>query len=65
MLFLVKSDVAIRPFVPVDRLPLEFTALEGSSEEGFMRDKFYYGTRARYRLTFGYWQRALKATFSA
>ena len=43
---------------------MEFTALEERSDEGFMREKFLYGVRARYRITYGYWQYALKLTFA-
>ncbi len=63
--YLLKTDVAVRPFIFQDRIPLEFTALEGQSAEGFRRDKFLYGVRARYRMTLGYWQYALKVTFTA
>ncbi|MCH8913776.1 MAG: Mu-like prophage major head subunit gpT family protein [Planctomycetes bacterium] len=63
--YLLKTDVAVRPFIFQDRIPLEFTALEGASDEGFRRDKFLYGVRARYRMTLGYWQYALKVTFTA
>jgi phage major head subunit gpT-like protein len=60
----LKTDASIRPFVFLDRIPLEFTALENQSEEGFMRDRFLYGVRARYRLTYGLWQHAVKVTFT-
>ncbi len=63
--YLLKTDVAVRPFIFQDRIPLEFTALEQNSDEGFRRDKFLYGVRARYRMTYGYWQYALKITFAA
>ena len=63
--YLAKTDVSIRPFIFQDRKPIEFTALEADSEEGFKRDKFLYGIRARYRLTYGYWQYCLKNTFTA
>ncbi|NOT01323.1 MAG: hypothetical protein HOP29_11925 [Phycisphaerales bacterium] len=33
-----------------DREPVEFTSLTESREEGFTREKFLYGVRARYRL---------------
>lgn len=62
--YLLKTDVAVRPFILQDRIPLEFTALEQNSDEGFRRDKFLYGVRARYRMTYGYWQYALKITFA-
>ena len=43
----LKTDASIRPFVFLERIPLEFTALENQSEEGFMRDRFLYGVRVR------------------
>jgi phage major head subunit gpT-like protein len=63
--YLLKTDVAVRPFIFQDRIPLEFTALEGQSDEGFRRDVYLYGVRARYRMTYGYWQYALKVAFTA
>ena len=35
-----------------------FDALEGSSENGFLRDQFLYGVRARYNVGFGDWRAA-------
>jgi phage major head subunit gpT-like protein len=62
--YVFKTDAGIRPFILQDREPLEFKALaEGSSEE-FLREKHYYGVRARYRMTYGLWQHALKVTFT-
>ncbi len=43
---------------------MEFTALTEESDEGFRREKFLYGVRARYRITYGYWQFAVEVTFS-
>jgi len=57
---LLKTDAAVRPLIFQDREPVEFTALTEDSEEGFRREKFLYGVRARYRLTYGYWQYAVK-----
>jgi hypothetical protein len=58
--FLLKTDVPVRPFIFRDRDPIEFTALEGKSDEGFMREKYLYGVRARYAMTCGYWQHAIQ-----
>jgi phage major head subunit gpT-like protein len=58
--YLLKTDAAIRPFIFQDREPVEFTAQTEESDEGFRREKFLYGVRARYRLTYGYWQYAVK-----
>lgn len=62
--YLLKTNVAVRPFIFQDREPIEFNSLEQNSESGFRREVYEYGVRARYRMTYGYWQRALKVTFS-
>lgn len=58
--YLFKIDGAIRPVIFQDREPVEFTALTENSDEGFRREKFLYGVRARYRMTYGYWQFAVR-----
>ncbi len=62
--YLLKTDVAVKGIVFQDRMPLEFTAQERDSESGFRREKYEYGVRARYRLTYGYWQFALRLKFA-
>ena len=62
--YLLKCDVSVRPFIFQDRVAIEFTALEKDSEEGFKRDKYLYGVRARYRVTYGYWQYAIRNVFT-
>jgi len=62
--YLLKTDVSVRPFIFQDRKPIEFTALTENSEEGFKRDKFLYGIRARYCVTYGYWQYAVRNVFT-
>lgn len=44
-------------------VPVEFTALEANSgsEAAFMRDRYYYGVRARYNVGYGLWQAAYGA----
>jgi len=61
--YLLKTDGVIRPLIFQDREPVEFTALTEESEEGFRREKFLYGVRARYRLAYGYWQFAVRMDF--
>lgn len=61
--YLLKTDGVIRPFIFQDREPIEFTALTEDSDEGFRREKFLYGVRARYRLAYGYWQFAVATDF--
>ena len=63
--YLLKTDGVIRPLLFQDREPVEFNALTEDSDEGFRREKFLYGVRARYRLAFGYWQFAVRMNFVA
>ena len=63
--YLVKTDGVIRPFLFQDREPVEFTALTEESDEGFRREKFLYGVRARYRLAYAYWQFGVRVDFVA
>ena len=63
--YLVKTDGVIRPFIFQDREPVEFTALAEESDEGFRREKFLYGVRARYRLAYAYWQFGVRVDFVA
>ena len=62
--YLVKTDAVIRPFIFQDREPIEFTALTEDSDEGFRREKYLYGVRARYRITYGYWQFGVRVDFT-
>jgi phage major head subunit gpT-like protein len=62
--YLLKTDGVIRPLIFQDREPVEFTALTEDSDEGFRREKFLYGVRARYRIAYGYWQFAVRTDFT-
>jgi phage major head subunit gpT-like protein len=62
--YLLKTDGVVRPFIFQDREPVEFNALTRDSEEGFLREKYLYGVRARYRMTYGYWQYAIRLAFN-
>jgi len=62
--YLLKTDGIVRPFIFQDREPLEFGSLTEESEEGFKREKLLFGVRARYRMTYGYWQFALRTVFN-
>jgi phage major head subunit gpT-like protein len=62
--YLLKTDGVVRPFIFQDREPVEFTALTEDSDEGFRREKFLYGVRARYALAYGYWQYAVRVDFT-
>src|SRR3990172_9238630 len=62
--YIFKTDGGLRPFIFQDREPLEFVSMaEGSAEEVF-REKYYYGVRARYRLTYGRWAHAVSVNFT-
>jgi phage major head subunit gpT-like protein len=56
--FLLSTKGLVRPVILQSRIPVEFSALEGASEAGFIRDQYLYGVRARYNAGFGLWQTA-------
>ncbi len=56
--FLLCTRRIVRPVIFQSRIPVEFAALEGNSENGFMRDQYVYGVRARYNVGYGLWQLA-------
>jgi phage major head subunit gpT-like protein len=62
--YLLKTDGVVRPFIFQDREPIEFGALAEESEEGFKREKWLFGVRARYRMIYGYWQFAVRVVFN-
>ncbi len=61
--YLLKTDGVVRPFIFQDREPVEFSSLAEDSDEGFRREKFLFGARARYRMAYGYWQFAVRTVF--
>jgi len=63
--YLAKTDGYIRPFMFQDRAPWEYNALVEDSEEGFKREKYLYGLRARYRMTYGEWRFCIRNVFAA
>ena len=56
--FVFSTKGIIKPMILQSRAPVEFAALEGDSESGFMRDQYIYGVRARYNAGYGLWQMA-------
>jgi len=62
--YLLKTDGVVRPFIFQDREPVEFGALTETSDEGFSCEKYLFGVRARYRMTYGYWQFAVRVLFT-
>lgn len=59
--FLLDTARVVRAVVLQMRKEFEFGSLEGSSENGFLRDQFLYGVRARYNAGFGDWRAAFGA----
>ena len=62
--FLLDTSRVVRAIVLQMRRNFEFEALEASSENGFMRDQYLYGVRARYNVGFGDWRSAFGAQVS-
>ncbi|MEN6521272.1 MAG: Mu-like prophage major head subunit gpT family protein [Armatimonadota bacterium] len=56
--YLLATNWVVKPIIFQSRVPVEFAALESASENGFMRDQYIYGVRARYNAGFGLWQTA-------
>ncbi len=62
--FLLDTKRPIRGVILQQRsdVPVEFSALEaGNSDSAFLRDRYYYGVRARYNVGYGLWQTAYGA----
>ncbi len=63
--FLLDTSRSVRAVILQERqdVPLEFSALDSpNSDQVFMRDRVYYGVRARYGVGYGLWQTALMGT---
>ena len=60
--YLLCTNRVVKPVIFQDRVPVEFQALEGDSDNGFMRDMWAYGVRARYNVGYGLWQCAYGAS---
>lgn len=58
--FLIDTKRPIKGVILQQRsdVPVEFSALEGGSgsDAAWMRDRYYYGVRARYNVGYGLWQ---------
>ena len=59
--FLLDTTRIVKPLIAQVRMEPEFTALEGESEAGFLRDEYLYGTRSRDNAAYGLWQYAFGA----
>jgi len=53
--FIIDSTSPVRPIIFQNRIEPELTAMEADSQDGFMRDMFAYGVRARYNAGPGFW----------
>lgn len=62
--FLLDTKRVIKAIILQMRKEFEFDALEMNTETGFLRDKYYYGVRARYNVGFGEWRCAFGAQVS-
>lgn len=56
--FLFDTKRAVKAIILQMRKDFEFEAQEQNSDDGFMRDTFKYGVRARYNAGFGDWRAA-------
>lgn len=58
--FVCATKSALKPFLLQERTAVEFEALDNASgsSHAFMRDRFFYGVRARYNAGYGLWQLA-------
>jgi phage major head subunit gpT-like protein len=54
--FIMDTKRVIKALLLQMRKEFEFDALEMNTETGFLRDKYYYGVRARYNVGFGEWR---------
>ena len=61
--FLKPGGGGHKPFLFQVREPLSFDTVGTGSEEEFHREKYYYGTRARYELTYARWETAIRCNF--
>ncbi|MBS1707881.1 MAG: Mu-like prophage major head subunit gpT family protein [Armatimonadetes bacterium] len=66
--FLLDTKRPIKGIILQQRsdVPVEFTSLESNSggEAAWMRDRYYYGVRARYNVGYGLWQAAYGGSLS-
>lgn len=56
--FVLDTSGVVKPIILQMRAPVEFQALEADSANGFYRDVYAYGGRARYAGGYGVWQKA-------
>ena len=59
--YLLDTKRVLKAIVLQMRTDFEFSALEGNTETGFLRDQYLYGVRARYNAGYGDWRAAFGA----
>lgn len=62
--FLLNTNGVMKPFILQERSFVPFESLEEGSDEHFMRDKLYYGTKWRGNAGYGLYQKAYGAKVS-
>jgi len=60
--YLADVSAGLKPFIKQDRQAPEFNSLEGDSDAGFMKKKWYYGIDYRVGFGYGMWQKMVKTT---
>ena len=60
--YLAVTNKPVKPLIFQDRDPIEFGALESSSQQGFMSEVYHYGIRMRCNVGSGVWQRMCKVS---
>jgi phage major head subunit gpT-like protein len=61
--YVLRTDTA-RALILQEREPVEFSALEGSSDSGFMREQYLYKVRSRLNAGFAHWSASCKVSNS-
>jgi phage major head subunit gpT-like protein len=60
------DDPGQMPFILQEREPLEFKLLEADADstDAFLREKGMAGVRERFKMTYGFWQKAVRTVFA-
>ena len=62
--FLFRTDTDMKPFIRQEELPIQMSAIAEGSELEFNEDVHHYGIKALRNAGYGFWQSAVRATFS-
>jgi len=63
-LFVFRTDTDMKPFIRQEELPIQMSAIAEGSELEFNEDVHHYGIKALRNAGYGFWQSAVRATFS-